>query len=461
MSGKDEKVTVDEAVDEIKTTIADFTKQAKTAGVEQRKDIEALKEAQTKLETLVAEGGDDSELKAQVTEIAAAIAASNDNLTKLQDATKTLAERSDKLEVAFQRPDTSMTQDETAAHTKAAKEFFLEVSRNTDIVGVDFRGVVDLDLYRGYAGDFTHYLRKGNVGMTAEMETRALQVGSDPDGGYYVTPEFLQRVVGFAFDTSPIRAVATVMNTTSESVELIVDDGEATVAWVGENETRSETATPAIRKISIPTHELHAQPRATQKLLDDSSIDVESWLAGKVSERFNRFEATAFVSGNGVARPRGFTTYASGTSFGQINQTNSGDANLLTFDGIINLIGDLKAAYKANASFLMARAAVTAILLLKDGNGQYLWRPNSTEGVPLNLLSYPVREAEDMASIAAGNEPIAFGDFRAAYTIVDRIGVRVLRDPYTAKPNVVFDTTKRVGGDVVNFDAINLQTVSA
>jgi len=245
-------------------------------------------------------------------------------------------------------------------------------------------------------------------------------------------------------------------------LEVPNDLGQVDAGWVGEQETRTTTNTPGVGVLRIPAHEMYAMPSATQKLLEDASIDVSAWISGKIADRFARIEATAFVAGTGVKQPRGFLTYPAGTSNnGQIEQIHSGNAALLTADGLINLTFGLKDFYLANAQFLMQRQSVGQVMLLKDLQGRYLWQPSIQAGTPTTLLSYPVQWAADMPAIAAGALPVAFGDFKAGYTIVDRLGISALRDPYTAKPFVLFYTRKRVGGDVVNFEAIKLLLISA
>ena len=321
-------------------------------------------------------------------------------------------------------------------------------------------GDVDMGEYHVYRGALGVYLRRGKDGL-GQDEVKALSAGSEPDGGYWVTPEMSNRIVKTVFESSPIRELATVETIGGAALEIVVDDDEPGFGWVAETATRTETTSPTIRKKEIVAHELYAEPRTTQRVLEDAGFNVDEWLAGKVADKFARAEATAFVAGTGAGQPRGFMTYAAGTSYGQIEQINSGSASDVTFDGLISLTGALKSFYKRNATFLIKRSSLTNVMKLKDVDGQYLWRPNLEAGRPATLLGYPVREAEDIAAIAGNALAVAFGDFRAGYTIVERMGVRVLRDPFTAKPFVKFYTTRRVGGDVVNFEAIKIQKIAA
>lgn len=209
-------------------------------------------------------------------------------------------------------------------------------------------------------------------------------------------------------------------------------------------------------------HEIYANPKATQKLLDDASINIEAWLAEKVASKFSRLEATAFVSGNGVGRPRGILTYTAGTSWGQIQQVNSGANGDVTGNGLLDLFYALKSEYSANAAWLMPRAVEALVRKLKDAvNGQYLWQPGLQAGKPNTLLSAPVYQASDLEAPTTNSLSIALADWRRAYTVVDRLGIRTLRDPYSAKPFVQFYTTKRVGGDVTNFEAIKIQKLAS
>ena len=305
------------------------------------------------------------------------------------------------------------------------------------------------------------YLRKGEKVLSAD-ELKALSVGGDPDGGYVVHPDMSGRIVQKVFETSPMRAYASIQVISSDALEGLFDLDEAASGWVGETQSRAETNTPQLDKWRIPVHELYAKPKATQKLLDDASINMEAWLAAKVAEKFARDEAAAFVSGNGVGKPRGFLTYANGTTLpGTIEQFKSGASAALAAapdggDALINALYGLKQQYRANATWFMNRATTALVRKAKDSDGAYLWSPGVQAGQPATLLGYPVASFEDMPDPAASSLSIAVGDMREAYQIVDRIGIRTLRDPYSSKPYVEFYTTKRVGGDVVNFEALKL-----
>lgn len=307
---------------------------------------------------------------------------------------------------------------------------------------------------------FNQFLRKGQDMGLRELEGKAMSTLSDPDGGYMVAVPMSDRIVQYIFESTPMRELAGQVSISTRAYPGMYDNDEADAGWVGETESRPETKTPQLGQFEIPVHEIYAKPKITQTLLDDNAFDVESWLARKVGAKFSRKQNTAFIVGDGMKKPRGILTYPAGSNHKQIEQVVSGNAAALTGDGIILLVGSLKEAYLSNASFLMKRSTLTQIRTLKDGQGNYLWQPNYQLGLAQTLVGYPIRTGEDMPAVASGSLPVAFGDFREAYLIVDRQGVRVLRDPYSSKPFVEFYHTARVGGDVVNFEALKLQKIS-
>jgi HK97 family phage major capsid protein len=346
---------------------------------------------------------------------------------------------------------------EVVDHDRKAQEWASMNARRRGAVAGSF-GAADMD---GYKAAFDTFIRKGEEVMGPD-ERKALSVGTDPDGGYVVNPDLSGRIVLKVFETSPMRAYASTQVISSDALEGLFDLNEASSGWVGETDSRAETNTPQLGKWRIPAHELYAKPKATQKLLDDASINMEAWLASKVSEKFARDEANAFVVGNGVNKPRGFLTYSSGTTLpGTIEQFPTGASGALAAapdggDALINALYGLKQQYRANATWFMNRATTRLVRKAKDSDGAYIWSPGIQAGQPATLLGYPVAAFEDMPDPASNSLSIAVGDMREAYQIVDRLGIRTLRDPYSAKPYVEFYTTKRVGGDVVNFEAIKL-----
>jgi len=314
---------------------------------------------------------------------------------------------------------------------------------------------------KAYNSGLMGYIRKGVDSGLDELQKKAMSVISDPDGGYLVTPTMSNRITKRIFESSPMRILATVETISSDSLDLIVDDDEASCGWVGETATRSDTNTPQVAKKNIPVHELHASPKATQKLLDDAGINIEQWLADKVADKFLRTEADAFYNGDGVAKPRGILTYSDWSVAGTyqrdaVEQVDSGASGDFDGDDLLELQGALKEVYRQGASWQMKRSVFTKLLKIK-ANSEYILSDFRTQnGTGFNLLGNPVYFSDAMAAAGSNSLSILYGNMAAAYTIVDRIGVRILRDPFTAKPYVVFYTTKRVGGDVVNFDAAKI-----
>ncbi len=307
---------------------------------------------------------------------------------------------------------------------------------------------------------YESYLRKGNESELQSFEKKSLTAGVNADGGYTVTPQLSDQITAYVNEFSPMRQLASVEQVSTGQLDIIVDNGASDAGWVAETDARPDTTTPQVQKKSIVAFELYAQPNATQRLIDDSAIDIESWIAEKVSQIFAVKENTAFISGNGTTQPKGILGYTAGTSYGQIEQINSGTSAVITFDGLIKLVGGLKEDYLRNATFLMNRASIQAIRTIKDTTGQYIWQPGMALGNPDTLMGIPVRQAVDMPVQAAASLSVVLADFKRAYKIVDHLGVRILRDPFTSKPFVRFYTTKRVGGEVVNFEAIKILKLS-
>ncbi len=309
---------------------------------------------------------------------------------------------------------------------------------------------------------FHGYVRSGEAGALRELEGKALSVGSDTDGGYLVPDETETAINASLRDISPIRAISGVRQVSGTVLKKPYAISGAATGWVGETAVRPETGTPTLAELSFPTMELYAMPSATQSLLDDSAIDIDQWIADEVRTAFAEQEGSAFVTGDGVNKPTGFMTAATvdnaSWSWGNIGTVATGvSANFPASDPadvLIDLVYALKSGYRANAHFVMNRSTQSAVRKLKDGAGNYLWQPAHAPGQAPTLMGFAIAESEDMPDVAADENAIAFGDFRRGYLIVDRVGIRVLRDPYSAKPYEMFYTTKRVGGGVQDFDAI-------
>jgi HK97 family phage major capsid protein len=316
---------------------------------------------------------------------------------------------------------------------------------------------------------FEAYVRSGDAGNLRNLETKALSVGSNPDGGYLVPPE-LEHTIGERLAAiSPIRSIAAVREISSSVYKKPFMTAGPATGWVGETDGRPQTASPTLDALSFPAMELYAMPAATATLLDDAAVNIDEWIASEVELVFAVQEGAAFVNGDGVNKPKGFVSYPAvanaSWSWGNLGYVASGNAGAFAAsnasDVLVDLIYALKAGYRQNASFVMNRKTQAAIRKFKDSTGAYLWQPPAQAGGRATLMTFPLVEAEDMPDIAANSLSIAFGDFRRGYLIVDRQGVRVLRDPYSAKPYVLFYTTKRVGGGVQDFDAIKLLKFAA
>lgn len=311
---------------------------------------------------------------------------------------------------------------------------------------------------------FSAYMRRGDEGALRALEEKAMSVGSASDGGYLVPPETDTDIGRRLSAASPIRALATVRQVSGTVLKKPFATSGMAAGWVAETASRPQTGNAQLAELSFPTMELYAMPAATAALLDDAAVDVEGWIASEVDIVFAEQEGTAFVSGDGTNKPKGFLSYTNvadaGWSWGNIGYIATGAAGAFKASGpsdaLIDTIYALKAGHRQNASFVMNRKTQAAIRKFKDADGNYLWRPPATPGQAASLMGFAIAEAEDMPDIAADSFSIAFGDFRAGYLVVDRTGVRVLRDPYSAKPYVLFYTTKRVGGGVQNFEAIKL-----
>lgn len=316
-----------------------------------------------------------------------------------------------------------------------------------------------------YKAGFGRFLRYGKDELDA-TERKAMSVGSDPDGGYVVTPDMSGRIVTRVFETSPMRSIASVVTIGTDALEGIRDiDEAASGGWVSETATRSDTNTPQIGTWRIPVHEVYANPKMTQKLIDDANLDVEAWLATKIADRLARYENEAFVTGNGASRPQGITAYTTAAtadasrSWGQFEHIMSGAsadfAASNPADKLLDLIGAMKDAYLANARWLTRREVITKVRKFKEATtNAYMWQPGLQAGQAQQLFGFPITIAQDMPALAADSLSLAFGDFREAYQIVDRAGFRTLRDPYSSKPYVSFYTTRRVGGGAVQFEAV-------
>jgi HK97 family phage major capsid protein len=310
------------------------------------------------------------------------------------------------------------------------------------------------------------YLRNGDeAGLRSlSVERKGLSASVAAEGGYLVDAQTAQRIGGLMRGAGAIRNVATVVQIEGGSFEVLVDTGDLESGWIVEGAAPTETASASFEKISIPLHELAAMPRASQRLLDDSGFDIENWLADRIAEKFARAENAAFAVGDGVDKPRGFLTHpkvkADDWTWGSLGYVATGAAGdfdaVDPADALVELVYSLGAQYRANAVFVMNSKTAAAVRKMKDAEGRFLWAESLTAEQPARLMGYPVITVEEMPAIADGSFSVAFGDFGAGYTIAEKRDVRILRDPFSAKPNVQFFATARVGGDVTDFAAIRL-----
>ena len=309
---------------------------------------------------------------------------------------------------------------------------------------------------------FDGYLKTGAA--TAGLELKGLSESVPTAGGYLAPPELERSIDRRLAQTSPMRAIATVRTVGGATYAKPVSTTGLVASWAAETAARIETTPPVLDLLSFPAADLYAAPAATQALLDDAQVDIDQWLADEVNDAFAAQESSAFVAGDGVAKPKGFLSYTqvadASQAWGQIGYVATGAAGAFPSsnpaDVLLSLIYAPKAVFRPNGRFVMNRRTLSAVRKFKDAQGDYILTPPTQPGQQPSIFGYPVTEIEAMPDIGASTTPVAFGDFARGYLIVDRAGVRVLRDPYSAKPYVLFYTLKRVGGGVQNFDAIKL-----
>lgn len=311
-----------------------------------------------------------------------------------------------------------------------------------------------------YSKAFSQFFRKGDI-------QASLNKGTAPEGGFTAPIEWDRTVTDRLILVSPMRQISRVQQVSTAGFSKLFNLRGTASGWVGEMAARPETATATFGSLNYLLGELYANPFASQQLLDDALINLEAWLAAEVQTEFAFQENVAFISGTGANnRPNGILTYVVGGAnaaahpFGAIQQVNSGAAATVTADGIVRLVQALPSAFTPNASFAMNRNTQSAVMLLKDLEGRYMWQPSYQAGAPATLNGYPVVEMPAMPDLAAASKSILFGDFEQAYLIVDGPGMRVLRDPFSAKPYVTFYTTKRVGGGLLNPEAMRAQNTA-
>lgn len=362
-------------------------------------------------------------------------------------------------------------QDETAEAIAALRGDIAEVKGRLDkinraavrpVIGGATDGLIDAaPELKGFVDG---YLRMGR-----ETEMKGLSIGSPADGGFAVPRPIDAEIARRLVKLSPVRSVANVVQTSTSGFRRLISIGGTASGWASETGVRTETNSPKLAEIVPPLGELYANPSATQQMLDDAAFDVGSWLASEIANEFARAEGAAFINGTGTNQPRGLLTGPTTAQndaarpFGTLQFIASGNAT--AFDAapeskLIDMVFSMKATLRQGAVWLMNSATLAAVRKFKAADGSFLWQAGIIDGQPSRLLGYPVIEAEDMPDIGAGNFPIAFGNFKAGYLIAERTATTILRDPYTNKPYVQFYATRRVGGQVLDSDAIKLLKIS-
>ena len=325
-------------------------------------------------------------------------------------------------------------------------------------------GGTDKDQPTEHKRAFEAYVRKGETHGLFDIEAKSMSIGSNADGGYLVPAETETEIGRLLSNASAIRAISDVRQVSAAVYKKPFAITGAASGWIGEAAVRPETASATLAELQFPTMELYAMPAATQSLLDDSIVNLDQWIAGEVQTVFAEQESQAFVTGNGVNKPRGFTDYTkvadASWTWGNMGYLATGVAGAFAAsnptDKLIDLAYALKAGFRQNANWVMNRKTQGIIRKFKDAQGNYIWQPAITADGKASLMNFPITESEHMADIATDSYSLALGDFKQGYLVVDRVGIRILRDPYSSKPYVLFYTTKRVGGGVQNFEAIKL-----
>ncbi len=315
------------------------------------------------------------------------------------------------------------------------------------------------------------YIRRGDEVelRNLNLEEKGLSSAVNSDGGFLVDPATSNQIATSLGESASIRGLASVVAVEATSYDVLIDHGEFEAGWAGENQSRVETGAADFARISIPLHELSAMPKSSQRLLDDAAFDVETWLAERIADSFAQSESLAFVQGDGVDKPKGFLAHPvvsnSNWQWGKLGAVKTGvDGDFAAdypADAVIDLIYALPARYRRNGTFVMNSKTAGVVRKMKDADGRFLWNDGFAAGEPATLLGYRVFLCEDMPDVAANACAIAFGDFYTGYTIAERPDLRILRDPFSAKPHVLFYATKRVGGDVTDFASIKLLQFSA
>ena len=420
------------------------------------------------------------ELQKTVTELKAAndggkaigdLTAKVELLTKSCDKFDEMKEAFDELQKKANRPQTDSEFKAANELTAETKGFNIALRAEYQAKGKAFPGELSTDAYKQYKSGFLKMVSGVSIDDLSSDERKAMSAGSDPDGGYLLPQSTVGATLSKIYEQTVMRQLANVQTISTNDIEGIIDNDEASAGWVAELGARSDTATPTVGKWRIEAHEMYAMPKISQRILDDAATDVEAWLSNKVADKFARVEGAAFWTGTGVGQPKGLAAYTTAATsddtrawgqFEHIKTGANGAFHTTKADPLQELIGAFKSQYLQNASFCMRRELRTDIRKMKEATSdRYLWEPSLQAGAPDRLLGYPVYIDQYMPAKATDSLSLAFGDFKQAYTIVDRMGIRTLRDPFTAKPYVVFYSTKRTGGGAQNTEALKFLKLSA
>ena len=394
-----------------------------------------------------------------------------ETLTKACDKFDEIKDAVDELQKKANRPQNDSEAKAENDLALEAKSFNIALRADYQLKGKPFAGELSTDGYKQYKSAFFKTLAGVSIDDLSTDERKALSAGSDPDGGYMLPHATTGSVITKMYEQSVMRQLATVQTISTNDIEGLIDNDDATAGWVSELGTRSDSTTPTVAKYRIEAHEMYAMPKASQRILDDAATDVEAWLAAKTADKFGRVEGLAFWQGTGTGQPRGLASYTTAATadetrtwgqFEHVKTGANGAFHTTKADPLQELLGAFKDQYLQNATWCMRREARTAIRKMKEATSdRYLWEPSLQAGQPDTLLGYPVRVDQYMPTIATDSLSLAFGDFKQAYLIVDRMGIRTLRDPFTAKPYVVFYSTKRTGGGAQNTEAVKFLKFSA
>ncbi len=454
----DNKITEDQQIVEA------VSKEIKKLGAISKENYESIntltKEMQSRIDTI-----EDQQDKNVAFKLATDISLRQDALDKEAAVIKAQVEASDlAIQNYIKRPGVGSSEC-TDKEQKDYEGFVIAAlsarDKGTSIQDID-KNAIPYDVYESYKKAVVKLFRHGGKDDFLSMDERkVLSVGIDPHGGYTVTPAMSNRIIQKIYESDPIRELASVESITTSEMEYMVDVDEAAAGWEGETQSGAETDTPDFAMKKIPVYTMYAKPKATRMLIEDSGINIETWLANKIGARFARIEAAAFVSANGTNKPRGFLKYSNGTTHDKVEQIGMGHASLLTADGYIKVKYSLVEEFLSIGTWLMNRTTLRDTMLLKYGDGQYIWKPSLIASDPISsILGLPVRMSTTMPTVTDDALSVVLADFSNAYAIIDRLGITIEPDPFTKKPFVEYYTRKRVGGGIINGQAMKIGKIS-